>query len=186
MSCAAPGYNVRVLEYQNRSGGRNISLRGGDSLTELGGYTQKCEFAPGNYINPGPWAHSVSPQCPAALLSRARRHPRTLHRGEPQRLSAQLHHLRRRPAALPPDHGRFHRPHRRAALQGHQPENARRADQRRRKARPAAGHARLGPSRQGLQIRWHGRLAPPRLRKNPRAVVPTVRPSLHKSFPAPR
>ncbi len=49
------GYKVRVLEYQNRSGGRNISLRGGDTLTELGGYTQTCEFAPGNYINPGPW-----------------------------------------------------------------------------------------------------------------------------------
>jgi len=49
------GYSVRVLEFQNRSGGRNISLRGGDSLTELGGYTQKCEFSPGNYINPGPW-----------------------------------------------------------------------------------------------------------------------------------
>jgi monoamine oxidase len=49
------GYTVRVLEYQNRSGGRNFTLRGGDTLTELGGYTQKCEFAPGNYINPGPW-----------------------------------------------------------------------------------------------------------------------------------
>ena len=49
------GYTVRVLEYQNRSGGRNISLRGGDTLTELGGYTQKVDFAPGNYINPGPW-----------------------------------------------------------------------------------------------------------------------------------
>ena len=49
------GYEVRVLEFQNRSGGRNFSLRGGDSLTELGGHTQTCEFAPGNYINPGPW-----------------------------------------------------------------------------------------------------------------------------------
>jgi monoamine oxidase len=49
------GYNVRVLEYQGRSGGRNYTLRGGDTLTELGGYTQKVDFAPGNYINPGPW-----------------------------------------------------------------------------------------------------------------------------------
>jgi monoamine oxidase len=49
------GYSVRVLEYQARSGGRNYTLRGGDSLTELGGYTQKVGFAPGNYINPGPW-----------------------------------------------------------------------------------------------------------------------------------
>jgi monoamine oxidase len=49
------GYSVRVLEYQNRSGGRNFSLRGGDTLTELGGATQQVKFAPGNYINPGPW-----------------------------------------------------------------------------------------------------------------------------------
>ena len=49
------GYSVRVLEFQNRSGGRNISLRGGDTLTELGGATQTVGFAPGNYINPGPW-----------------------------------------------------------------------------------------------------------------------------------
>ncbi len=49
------GYNVKVLEFQSRSGGRNISLRGGDTVTELGGATQKVSFASGNYINPGPW-----------------------------------------------------------------------------------------------------------------------------------
>ncbi|MFT4252451.1 MAG: FAD-dependent oxidoreductase, partial [Caulobacter sp.] len=49
------GYKVRILEYQNRAGGRNWSLRGGDSYTELGGATQKIGFAPGNYFNPGPW-----------------------------------------------------------------------------------------------------------------------------------
>ncbi len=49
------GYNVRVLEYQTRSGGRNFTLRGGDTLVELGGATQHVDFAPGNYINPGPW-----------------------------------------------------------------------------------------------------------------------------------
>ena len=49
------GYDVRILEYQARSGGRNISLRGGDTLVELGGYLQKVGFAPGNYLNPGPW-----------------------------------------------------------------------------------------------------------------------------------
>jgi monoamine oxidase len=27
------GYSVRILEYQNRSGGRNYTLRGGDTLT---------------------------------------------------------------------------------------------------------------------------------------------------------
>ncbi len=49
------GYKVRVLEYQPRAGGRNWSLHGGDTYTELGGATQKVGFANGNYLNPGPW-----------------------------------------------------------------------------------------------------------------------------------
>ena len=49
------GYRVQVLEYNNRSGGRNWSLRGGDRYTELGGATQECRFDKGLYVNPGPW-----------------------------------------------------------------------------------------------------------------------------------
>jgi monoamine oxidase len=49
------GYRVQVLEYNARAGGRNWTLRGGDSFTELGGFTQNCMFADGLYINPGPW-----------------------------------------------------------------------------------------------------------------------------------
>lgn len=49
------GYKVQVLEYNRRAGGRNWTLRGGDSFTELGGFTQSCEFEPGLYLNPGPW-----------------------------------------------------------------------------------------------------------------------------------
>jgi monoamine oxidase len=49
------GYKVRILEYQNRPGGRNWSLYGGDTYTELGGATQHVQFQPGNYLNPGPW-----------------------------------------------------------------------------------------------------------------------------------
>jgi monoamine oxidase len=49
------GYKVKILEYQNRAGGRNWSLRGGDTYTELGGATQKVGYQPGNYFNPGPW-----------------------------------------------------------------------------------------------------------------------------------
>src|SRR5271169_86942 len=49
------GYKVSVLEYNLRPGGRNWSLRGGDVYTELGGATQRCEFGPGLYLNPGPW-----------------------------------------------------------------------------------------------------------------------------------
>jgi len=49
------GYQVQVLEFNGRAGGRNWTLRGGDSFTELGGATQTCQFEPGLYINPGPW-----------------------------------------------------------------------------------------------------------------------------------
>jgi monoamine oxidase len=49
------GYKVTVLEYQDRAGGRNWSLYGGDTYTELGGATQNVRFAQGNYLNPGPW-----------------------------------------------------------------------------------------------------------------------------------
>src|ERR1700759_3959463 len=49
------GYQVQVLEYNARAGGRNWTLRGGDRYTELGGATQECQFDPGLYINPGPW-----------------------------------------------------------------------------------------------------------------------------------
>jgi monoamine oxidase len=49
------GYKVQILEYNDRPGGRNWSLYGGDTYTELGGATQHVEFDKGLYINPGPW-----------------------------------------------------------------------------------------------------------------------------------
>jgi monoamine oxidase len=49
------GYKVQILEFNNRPGGRNWTLRGGDSFTELGGFSQTCEFEQGLYFNPGPW-----------------------------------------------------------------------------------------------------------------------------------
>src|SRR5215831_2650528 len=49
------GYKVKVLEFNARPGGRNWTLRGGDRFTELGGFTQTCEFEDGLYLNPGPW-----------------------------------------------------------------------------------------------------------------------------------
>jgi monoamine oxidase len=49
------GYKVQILEFNDRAGGRNWTLRGGDTYTELGGETQTCEFDEGMYLNPGPW-----------------------------------------------------------------------------------------------------------------------------------
>jgi monoamine oxidase len=49
------GYKVRILEFNDRAGGRNWTLRGGDAFTELGGFKQVCQFEDGHYLNPGPW-----------------------------------------------------------------------------------------------------------------------------------
>jgi len=49
------GYSVKVLEFNSRPGGRNWTVRGGDTYTELGGETQTCGFDTGLYLNPGPW-----------------------------------------------------------------------------------------------------------------------------------
>ncbi len=49
------GYKVQILEYNDRAGGRNWSLYGGDRYTELGGATQDVQFDKGLYLNPGPW-----------------------------------------------------------------------------------------------------------------------------------
>jgi monoamine oxidase len=62
------GYKVQVLEFNDRAGGRNWTLRGGDTFTELGGAKQTCEFDKDLYINPGPWRipyhhHAVLDYC---------------------------------------------------------------------------------------------------------------------------
>lgn len=64
------GYKVRLLEYNKRVGGRSWTIRGGDQFTELGGETQTCEFAKGQYFNPGPWRVSHQHR---ALLDYCRR-----------------------------------------------------------------------------------------------------------------
>ncbi|WP_433244308.1 flavin monoamine oxidase family protein [Streptosporangium sp. CA-135522] len=48
------GYDCTVLEAADRVGGRNLTLRGGDRLTETDGETQTAEFEEGTYFNAGP------------------------------------------------------------------------------------------------------------------------------------
>lgn len=50
----ALGYTVTVLEARSRPGGRNYSVRGGDTVTLDNGSTQQCTWAPGHYQNFGP------------------------------------------------------------------------------------------------------------------------------------
>jgi monoamine oxidase len=64
------GYKVHILEYNRRAGGRAWTIRGGDTYTELGGETQHCGFAKGEYFNPGPWRIPFHHQ---GVLSYARR-----------------------------------------------------------------------------------------------------------------
>ena len=48
------GYDVTVLEARARPGGRNYTVRGGDTVTLSDGSTQKCNWAEGHYQNFGP------------------------------------------------------------------------------------------------------------------------------------
>ena len=50
----ALGYQVTVLEARNRPGGRNYTVRGGDTVVLDDGLTQRCEWMPGHYQNFGP------------------------------------------------------------------------------------------------------------------------------------
>ena len=48
------GYDVTVLEARQRPGGRNWTVRGGTTETDLDGETQTARFARGQYMNAGP------------------------------------------------------------------------------------------------------------------------------------
>lgn len=48
------GYRCTLLEARRRSGGRNWTLRGGDSVEFSTGVRQSCSFDEGNYFNAGP------------------------------------------------------------------------------------------------------------------------------------
>ncbi|QFG27504.1 FAD-dependent oxidoreductase [Actinomadura sp. WMMB 499] len=48
------GYRCTILEAQDRVGGRNLTLRGGDRLGEMDGAAQRAAFSRGQYMNAGP------------------------------------------------------------------------------------------------------------------------------------
>jgi monoamine oxidase len=50
----ALGYKVTLLEARSRPGGRNWTVRGGDTVTFLDGTKQKCTWDAGHYQNFGP------------------------------------------------------------------------------------------------------------------------------------
>ncbi|GAA4520193.1 flavin monoamine oxidase family protein [Nonomuraea ferruginea] len=48
------GYDCTLLEARAKAGGRNLTLRGGDRLTELNGPAQEVKLGEGLYFNAGP------------------------------------------------------------------------------------------------------------------------------------
>jgi len=48
------GYDCTVLEARDRPGGRNFTVRGGDTTTDLYGNRQTARFSDGQYMNAGP------------------------------------------------------------------------------------------------------------------------------------
>ena len=48
------GYDCTVLEARGRAGGRNFTVRGGTTETDLDGNTQRASFSDGIYLNAGP------------------------------------------------------------------------------------------------------------------------------------
>ncbi|MCX5413268.1 FAD-dependent oxidoreductase [Streptomyces sp. NBC_00059] len=48
------GYDCTVLEARGRTGGRNFTVRGGDSTTDTYGNKQTARFGDGQYMNAGP------------------------------------------------------------------------------------------------------------------------------------
>src|SRR5882757_5668143 len=48
------GYDCTILEARDRAGGRNFTVRGGDTTTDLYGNRQTARFSTGQYMNAGP------------------------------------------------------------------------------------------------------------------------------------
>jgi monoamine oxidase len=48
------GYDCVVLEARDEVGGRNLTVRGGDTLTDVDGVRQTARFSEGQYMNAGP------------------------------------------------------------------------------------------------------------------------------------
>ena len=126
----AAGYQVEVIEYREKAGGRCWTLRGGDTYTELGGATQHVDFAEGNYINPGPWR---LPHHHYAVLDYCKRLNVPLEPFIQKNYNSYLHsaeRLWRQAAAVPGNRHRLSRPGVRVAGQGRRPERAGRDGQR--------------------------------------------------------
>ena len=157
------GHRCTVLEASHRPGGRNLTLRRGDVVDELGA-RQTCGFDdhPDLYFNAGPARIPGGPRAPAALLPRTRRPPGGLRQREPQRLGAGRRRLRRAARPQPRVHDRRPRLPRRAPGEVGRPASPRRRPRRRRPRAAARVPAGVRRPRRGPRL---PRLGPRRLRE---------------------
>ena len=58
------GFACTVLEPASRPGGRSLTLRRGDTLTDTEGFSQTCAFDEGHYFNAGPAQSVRAPPTP--------------------------------------------------------------------------------------------------------------------------
>ena len=145
------GYKVQLLEYNGRAGGRNWSLYGGDTYTELGGFTQHVKFDPGQYINPGPWR---LPYHHHGILHYASRLNVALEPFTQVNYNAYVHSTEAnggKPERYPRGAGGFQWPCRRASGQEHQAEGAGPDGDQGGSGDPAGGAEAMG--RAGRQLR---------------------------------
>ena len=132
------GYACEILEARERPGGRNWTVRGGTTETEIDGPAQTASFARGPVLQRRARPDPAAPH-DARLLPRARRPDRDLRQSERrwlvlQRGGQRRHRAADRTADPPPDRqGRLPRLRQRAPGEGHQPGGARRRVERRRR-----------------------------------------------------
>ena len=138
------GYKVQVLEFNRRPGGRNWTLRGGDTFTELGGFKADLRIRGRTLSQSGAVADSLSSSRAARLLQAPQRRARAVRPAQSQCLSACVGRVRRQAAAHSRNQGRFSGPGRRAARQGDRAGQARRSRLDRRQGNAAAGAQIVG------------------------------------------
>ena len=136
------GYEVQVLEYNARAGGRNWTMRGGDTLHRARRRDADLRLRRRPLSQSRPVAHSLPPPRAARLLPPLRRRARAVHPAQPQRLLHSADGLRRQAAAHPRDQGRFRRRRRRAPGQGDAQGRAGRGGDEGGPGNPARGAAR--------------------------------------------
>ena len=146
----AAGYKVQVLEFNSRPGGRNWTLRGGDTFYRTRRRDPDLRFRGRPLSQSRAVADSLSPPRLAGLLQAARRRARAVHPAQSQRAAARLQCVRRQAAAHPRHQDRFSGPRVGIARQGDAARQARRSGVGRRQGDPAAGVAVVGRAGQEL------------------------------------